>query len=79
MVIFCLIEKMEKDVLKMKKKLTKSFIRGMGSVIDVMPRKKYNIKTYLPTQTSRARLGRDWERIGETISNSISIQSNAQR
>ena len=67
------------DSSKMVKKITKSFIKGIGSVLDISPQKKYRVRTYLPTQSSKDRLGKDWERVGKAISSSVRLHSNGKK
>lgn len=63
----------------MVKKISRNFIRGVGSVLDIYPNKSYPIKTYIPGQTSTDRLRGDWVRVGQTMSKAISSHKNVQR
>lgn len=63
----------------MVKKISKKFIQGMGSVIDLYPRKKYPIKSYKPGKSDADRIEGDWIKVGQSISKASSIYSNAKK
>ena len=52
----------------MVNKISKKFIRGMGSVMDIYPRKSYPVRTYPSGKSAAQRLREDWERVGQSIS-----------
>lgn len=63
----------------MVKNISKQFIKGVGSVMDLYPRKKYPIRSYVPGQSIAERLRGDWERVGMTISKATSSHNNGKR
>ena len=58
----------------MVKKIADKFIRGLGSVIDIMPGKGYQIASYPQHENTADRLSRDWIAIGKDIQKVISAQ-----
>lgn len=63
----------------MVKKLSENFIKGVGSTMNIFPRKSYPIKSYVPGQTTADRLRGDWVKVGQAMSKVISSQKNGQR
>jgi len=63
----------------MVKRISKKYIKGIGSVIDIHPQKSYAIKSYLPDQTSADRLRGDWVRVGKSMSKAINVTTNGQK
>ena len=51
----------------MKIKLSKKFLKGVGSVMDIYPNKSYFVKSYVTDKTTTDRLRGDWEKVGQTI------------
>ncbi len=51
----------------MRKINTKNFLSGMGSVMEIAPRKKYLKRTYIAKNTTDA-IRQDWEKVGESLS-----------
>ncbi len=62
----------------MVKKISRSFMKGVGSVIEISPNKKYPINSYKPGKSSSERLRKDWYNVGKSISRAISITSNGR-
>ena len=60
----------------MVKKISKKFIKGAGSVMNISPKKNYPIRSYKPGQDSSDRLKRDWINVGKSISKIIASQTN---
>lgn len=58
---------------------SKSFIRGVGSVMDIYPSKKYVIKSYRGKKTDSQRLTEDWNKVGKTISDVMVNQNHAKQ
>ncbi len=53
----------------MGKKISQNFIKGIGSVMDIYPEKRYLIRSYEPDKATDAdRLKGDWIKIGKAIS-----------
>ena len=63
----------------MKIKLSKKFLKGVGSVMDIYSNKSYSVRSYVPDRTTADRLREDWERVGKTISKVTSYHANGQR
>ncbi len=63
----------------MKKKISKKFIKGIGSVRDIYPNKSYPIRSYNADKTTADRLQGDWAMVGKTISKIISYHINGQK
>ncbi len=63
----------------MVKKISRKFLKGVGSVMDIYPNKSYPINSYTPGQTTVDRLRADWVKVGKTISKAINSHSNVQQ
>ena len=60
----------------MVKKLSNKFISSIGSVINILPDRKYRLKSYLPEGSTADRLSRDWMTIGRDMQKVFSAQSD---
>ena len=60
----------------MVKKLSNKFIKGVGSVMDIFPYKRYSITSYIPEDRAADMLARDWATVGQTIKKAVSRQSD---
>jgi hypothetical protein len=48
-----------------RKSLSRSFIRGVGSVIDIFPPTRFD--KFIPNKTMEERMAEDWEKVGRSI------------
>ncbi len=62
----------------MVKKISRKFLQGMGSVINLQPRKSYPIKSYATDQSDADRIRGDWNKVGKSISKVITTCYNAK-
>ncbi len=62
----------------MRKVNTKSFLEGMGSVLELAPRKKYLKRNYVPKDTADA-IRQDWEKVGKSLSIAMEGYVNANK
>ena len=60
-------------------KSSKSFIRGVGSVMDIYPSRKYVIRSYRGKKSDSQRLAGDWHKVGKTISDVMVNQDHVKR
>ena len=60
----------------MVKKISDKFIKGVGSVMDLYPRKSYPMRSYVPGKTDADRLRGDWENVGRSISKAMNKQAD---
>jgi len=63
----------------MVKKILRQFIKGVGSVMDIYPRKRYHLRSFVPGQSTAERLKGDWTRVGRTISESIASHTHGKK
>ncbi len=62
----------------MQKFKAKSFLSGMGSVLEIAPRKRYIKKRYSPQNTTDA-IRKDWEKVGKSLSIAMEGYINANK
>lgn len=63
----------------MVKKISRRFIKGVGSVMDIYPKKRYQVRSYVPGQSAYERLKGDWAMVGKAISKTITSHANGKR
>lgn len=61
-----------------KRRITNKFIRGVGSVIEIHPRKKYRVPSRPSNRSDAERLSWDWFRVGRDISKAMSSYGNGK-
>lgn len=60
----------------MRKRSSKYFLKGMGSVVNLRPQKNYTIKPYSPGKSDTDRLRGDWEKVGRSIQKAMTKYAN---
>lgn len=63
----------ERSMMKIS---SKYFLKGVGSVVNLRPQKKYTIRPYSPGKSDSDRLRGDWEKVGQSIQKAMTKYAN---
>ncbi|MCX7112204.1 MAG: hypothetical protein NTX45_19165 [Proteobacteria bacterium] len=58
------------------KSRTRSFLKGVGSVVDIFPSTRF--EKFIPKKTMEERMAEDWEKVGQSIYIAISKYEKAK-
>ncbi|MCF8092862.1 MAG: hypothetical protein K9K21_12500 [Desulfotignum sp.] len=61
-----------------KRRITRKLIRGVGSVLEIHPRKKYQVPS-TDNRSDAERLSWDWFRVGRDISKAMSSHNHVKK
>ena len=64
-------------MMAIMKRSTKQFLRGVGSVVDVLPNNSF--RRFIRTETAAQRMSGHWQRVGNSIGKAIAQHEHGQR